>query len=94
MKVNLAGLGPKETRDLLFKTNGALHLVVRLVRENTKPDWAVRKKVEEALARYVSEVEPHYDRSAARTLAETEGRAATARNRAYWEELRDGDRSP
>lgn len=92
-RVNLAELNPKETRELLFDTNAALHLVVRLVRENTKPDWAVRKKVEEALMRYVGKVEPHFDRTAARQVSEDRDRAATDRRRAYWAELEDGDRS-
>lgn len=93
-RLNLATLDPKEIRQLLFDTTRTLNLVVGIVRQHAKPEWTVRKKMEEALALYGSKVEPHFDRTLSAEIQEERDRRATARNRAFWAEVGDGRGGP
>jgi hypothetical protein len=71
-RVELAALTRRELENLLLTEHGALSRVLEAVRENTKPEWKVRREVErivdEAVDRrpfvvaYARGVEASFDR--------------------------------
>jgi len=48
-QVELASLTRRELENLLLTEHGALSRVLEAVRENTKPEWKVRREVEQII---------------------------------------------
>ncbi len=80
--VELAQLSSRELEDLLLTEHGLLSRVLKLIREETKDDWRIRRKVEQ-LVEQAADRRPFvaaYVRAEERKLAE----AAADRNAAAW----------
>jgi hypothetical protein len=87
--VALVSLSRRELENLLLTEHGALTRILEAVRENTRPDWKVRREVERIVEEAVNRrpFRVAYERAARTEL----DRARVAKHAAQWTEWRESE---